>query len=34
MLDGYYRLRGWDKEGCPTKELKEFNLIGNVNVKQ
>jgi len=28
MLDEYYRLRGWDKEGRPTKEkLKELNLI-------
>jgi len=27
MLDEYYRLRGWDKEGRPTKEkLKELNL--------
>ncbi len=28
MLDEYYKLRGWDKEGRPTKEkLKELNLI-------
>jgi len=28
MLDEYYRLRGWDKEGRPTKEkLKELKLI-------
>ncbi len=28
MLDEYYKLRGWDKEGRPTKEkLKELKLI-------
>ncbi|NIQ04700.1 MAG: aldehyde:ferredoxin oxidoreductase, partial [Candidatus Korarchaeota archaeon] len=28
MLDEYYKLRGWDKEGRPTKKkLKELNLM-------
>jgi len=28
MLDEYYKLRGWDKEGRPTKEkLKELKLV-------
>ncbi len=27
MLDDYYRLRGWDKNGVPTREkLKELGL--------
>ena len=27
MLDEYYRLRGWDKNGVPTREkLKELGL--------
>lgn len=27
MLDEYYRFRGWDKEGVPTKKkLEELNL--------
>jgi aldehyde:ferredoxin oxidoreductase len=27
MLDDYYRLRGWDRNGVPTREkLKELGL--------
>lgn len=27
LLDDYYKLRGWDKNGVPTKEkLEELNL--------
>jgi aldehyde:ferredoxin oxidoreductase len=27
MLDEYYKFRGWDEEGVPTKEkLEELNL--------
>ncbi len=35
MIDEYYRLRGWDKEGRPTKEkLKELQLLDIVERKK
>lgn len=31
MLDDYYRLRGWDREGKPTKQkLEELGLLKNI----